>query len=139
MTRHARRVDANQKSETHDLALVGLPCMDTHNLGGGFPDFVTGIGDFNVLVELKIDGTQKLTPAERKWHDVFPGHAIVAVDAGHVLLQVREQAQRLLQELPDIIAELDLSIDNLQRLDIARETGVTYVPLPARGRESLES
>lgn len=137
--KYAKKIDGNQKTEIADLAVVGLPCMDTHNLGGGFPDFVTGIGDFNVLVELKIDRKQKLTPAEVRWHDLFPGRVLVATDAGSVLLQMRDQAERLLRDLPEIITELDLSIDNLQRLDLSRAEGTIYVPLSTRGAESLES
>lgn len=62
---------------------LGASVMDTHGVGGGFPDFVMAVNGTTWLVEVKsgnaIPSARRLTDAERKfagaWRD--PDHHIV--------------------------------------------------------------
>lgn len=92
MVRRAAKTDTNQPVMFQQIRGAGLHVLDTHALGGGFPDAV--VVGYNLrtdrvdalLVEIKTD-KGKLTPDERLFHEAFPqgGPLLVARDAADVL------------------------------------------------------
>ena len=81
----AKRTDANQFQIVKGLRNNGFNVFVTSAIGFGFPDIVVsgGHSSQNYLFEIK-DGDkplaqQKLTVAEQKFHDTWPGQvAIIA-------------------------------------------------------------
>ena len=84
-----RRKDANQSICQQAAEDDGWKTHDTHELGGGFPDFVASKTGINVLVEVKRLG-EDLTPEEEKFHANWPGTIIVAYTAAGTVAQLRK-------------------------------------------------
>ena len=69
----ARRVDANHGDIRDGLRQCGVYVIDTHELGGGFPDLVawTPQRGWRLLEVKTLRG--RLTPDEKALHDSCPG------------------------------------------------------------------
>ena len=82
MTRTKSRTDTNQSDIVAAFeACDGVKVHLTHREGKGFPDLVVGLCGLNLLVEVK-DGNKpasarKLTKAQEKWHDEWPGQVTI--------------------------------------------------------------
>lgn len=92
MTRRAARRDGNHAAIVADLRrLLGAACVfDTAAVGDGFPDIVVGDGRRNWLFEIK-DPAQppsgrRLTDAEARFHDAWPGQVDVIESAEDALV-----------------------------------------------------
>lgn len=90
--RRAARVDENQPEIVRVLRECGASVAVTSGVGAGFGDLVCGYRGVNFILELKdgskSPGRQKLTPAEKKFHEEWRGQiAIVTnpVDALRVI------------------------------------------------------
>jgi hypothetical protein len=85
-----KRRDNNQKTIIRRLNARGISTHDTASLGNGFPDVLAVREDGEmVLLEIKMPG-EKLTPAEQKFHDTFPGRKEIVYsveDAFHATLK----------------------------------------------------
>ncbi len=88
----AKRVDVNQPEIVAALrAVPGVVVFHTHEVGKGFPDIVVSWhGRQNYLFEIKDPNKppskRKLTEAEQKFHDTWPGQVDVIETAEEVLL-----------------------------------------------------
>lgn len=94
----AKKIDANQNEIVEVLRKAGLSVAITSMVGNGFPDLVvsgaawherTGKYWKTILVEIK-DGdkppsARKLTPDEKKFHDMWRGYIVIAERATDVL------------------------------------------------------
>ena len=77
------RTDSNHQEIVQALRRVGCSVCDISRMGKGIPDLIVGRQETgrNYLLEIK-DGEnsqsrQKLTPDERKWHDLWRGQVSV--------------------------------------------------------------
>jgi hypothetical protein len=76
----AHRVDIAQPAIVEGLRTAGYPVFQTSRLGNGFPDLLVGSkAGHLVLLEIKSKG-KKLTPEERKFHQLFITHPIFIVE-----------------------------------------------------------
>ena len=79
--RRAARIDANQAEITEALRKAGASVQPLHMVGRGCPDLLVGVGNINLLFEVK-DGEkppskQQLTEDERKWAEKWKGQVAV--------------------------------------------------------------
>lgn len=88
MRKNAKR-DGNQDQIVAELRQAGVSVAVTHQLGGGFPDIVTGFRGQNYQFEIKDPGQppskRKLTPAEEKYHDEWKGQVDIILSADEAL------------------------------------------------------
>lgn len=88
------RIDANQPDVVSDLRKLGMSVAITSSLGGGFPDLVVGTHNRNYLVELKDpskpQSARKLTPAERKFRDVWRGNYVLALRTEDIVEAIKQ-------------------------------------------------
>ena len=78
------RTDANQKAVVAELRQRGYSVMLTQQLGKGRSDFVVGAPGVNLLVELKTDEKQVLTPDELDFHREWKGPLLRAETADQI-------------------------------------------------------
>lgn len=114
MARYKRKIDGNHTHISHQLGALGINVMDTHTLGGGFPDGVAGVGGLNFLLEIKAAEGMKLSPAERDWHATHGGRVLVGASASSLLQKMIDSVDELSIELPNIRAELVDALDELR-------------------------
>ena len=83
--RRAARTDSNH-AEIRDAARrAGYYWVDTFQLGGGFPDAIcVSKTHIPVMVEIKSPG-EKLTPAEKKFRQNYPGPYCIVYSSGDLL------------------------------------------------------
>lgn len=67
------KVDRNQVEVVKALRQCGFAVAHTHMVGRGFTDIVAARRGHNYLIEIKDGAGQKLTPAQQKFHDEWPG------------------------------------------------------------------
>jgi hypothetical protein len=78
MTRYDKKTDNNQKEIVAEFRRLGWEVIDTHCLGGGFPDvviFKQGILNqclFHHFIEIK-NGNAPYSPAEVEFMERYPG------------------------------------------------------------------
>lgn len=89
MSRYARRVDKNQQKVVGELRDLGFSIAHTHTVGKGFPDFVVGFYQYNILVELKSENG-KLTKHEISFKNNYNGYVIVGSSTLSILNQFLE-------------------------------------------------
>lgn len=70
---HRGRVDANQKAIVKALRDIGCSVAILSSLGHGVADLLVGRNGVNLLLEVKSDDKQKLTPAETKFAEAWRG------------------------------------------------------------------
>jgi hypothetical protein len=89
MSKYARRKDENQTAIEDALRAIGCQVIDTHNLGGGYPDLhvVTPAGDV-CMVEVKMPG-EGLTRSETVFHANYRGWLIIARSGPDAVDQIR--------------------------------------------------
>ena len=84
----SKRVDQNHKSIVNGLREVGAEVQSLANLGKGCPDLLVGFRKVWYVAEVK-DGSkspsrQRLTEAEKEWHERFnriaPVHIWASLD-----------------------------------------------------------
>jgi Holliday junction resolvase len=98
--RRAARVDSNAQEIVEGLRKAGA-YVRVITQGDGLPDLLVGYKGHTLLIEIK-DGNkppsaQKLTAAEQKFFDEWPGGPLVKVnslDEAITLLQARQQLQQ---------------------------------------------
>lgn len=112
MARYRRKIDDNQTLISQELYRLGIRLMDSHTLGGGFPDGVAGVGGLNFLVEVKSTSSRKLTPAEQDWHRNHGGRILIVSTTEELLRRMMDSVQELMIELPNIHAELAQALDD---------------------------
>ena len=83
--RKRARTDSNQAAMATLLRRLGCSVVDTHTIGGGFPDLVVGIVGRTFLVEVK-DGDKspsrrRLTADEFDFHRDWRGHPPVILES----------------------------------------------------------
>lgn len=89
MSRHYRhRVDANQSGILRSLNQIpGVQAIDIHN--GKLTDVIVGHRGRNLLFEIKnpaqSESDRRLTPAEQKLHDSWPGQIAVVETLDEIL------------------------------------------------------
>lgn len=97
MPRYAAAVDANQADIVEEFRARGASVTPTHRQGEGFPDICVGYRGVNLLVEIKdgakIPSKQKLTKAEKEWHDEWRGQVCVVNDVDQVAPLLRACAE----------------------------------------------
>lgn len=72
-----RRTDGNQAQVMAWLRDLGCTVIDLHTLGKDIPDLLVGIGDANVLVEVKTaDG--ELSAGQKRFFEEWKGPKAVA-------------------------------------------------------------
>lgn len=72
------KVDANHREIVLALRNLGATTQSLHTLGRGCPDLLVGWRGMNYLMEIKTTPIGwKLTPDERKWHDLWRGQVCV--------------------------------------------------------------
>jgi len=74
-----RRVDANQAAIVAALRAAGCSVWCTYACGHGAPDLVVGYRNKTVLMEIKSDEGDRLTPDEQRWHTQWRGGPLVVV------------------------------------------------------------
>lgn len=72
-----KRVDSNHVEIVRGLRAIGASVQSIASVGKGCPDLLVGMRGFNWILEVK-DGSQppskrRLTPDEKKWHDLWRG------------------------------------------------------------------
>lgn len=82
MSKYAKKTDTNHMLVVNALRKFGVFVVDTSRVGAGFPDLLCVYRGVTVLLEVK-DGTRprserKLTPAQQRFHERFPGRVAVA-------------------------------------------------------------
>jgi hypothetical protein len=89
MSKYARRKDANQQEVEDALSAIGCQVIDTHNIGGGYPDLhvVTPCGDV-CMVEVKMPG-EGLTRSETVFLANYRGWIIIARSGQEAVDKVR--------------------------------------------------
>ena len=93
-TKHAGRVDANQREIVQALRKAGAVVLPLSSLGQGVPDLLVGLQGGNPgmwLIEVKGPrGT--LTPDQVAWFDAWPGpvHIVRTADEALRLIGVME-------------------------------------------------
>jgi hypothetical protein len=76
-----KRRDNNHNEIRDALTKAGFWNWDTADLGNGFPDVLAVRRNGSViLLENKMPG-EKLTPAEQKFHDEYPGEIAIVYSA----------------------------------------------------------
>ena len=79
--RRAAKVDATQSAIVSALRKAGCQVESLAAVGRGVPDLlVRGGGRGLYLLECKSKGGS-LTPAQRKWHALFPVHVVMDAEA----------------------------------------------------------
>lgn len=93
MSRFARRVDDNQAAIVSALRQMGATVQSIAAVGAGAPDLLVGYRGTNWLLEVKdgakVPSKQKLTPAEREWHDQWRGHVTIVRSVADALAVLR--------------------------------------------------
>ena len=94
IVRYANRVDANQNTIVEALRAAGA-YVRVVSQGDGLPDLLVGYRKRTILMEIK-DGdkppsSQKLTPAEEKFHREWLGDTCVIVNSVEAALQVLKE------------------------------------------------
>ncbi len=86
--RRAAKVDANQTEIVDALRAAGASVQSLAPVGKGCPDLLVGRGKLNILMEIK-DGTGKLTPDQKEWHEGWRGrvHLVRSVDDALAVLR----------------------------------------------------
>jgi len=85
--------DGNQSEIVEALRAVGASVFLLHAVGCGCPDLLVGFRGVNYLLEIKCGRHAKLTPAERRFFDVWSGYAEVVrtVDEAYAVIGVEFQ------------------------------------------------
>jgi len=87
--RRDAKVDANQPAIVAALRDTGATVQHLHFVGRGCPDVCVGIDGVNYLFEIKVPGhykaEDKLTDAERKWHEEWKGQVAIIQTADDAL------------------------------------------------------
>lgn len=95
MPRKRAKKDGNQTEVVEKLRLMGMSVAITHQLGGGFPDFVVGYRGKNYMIELKDENqppsNRKLTDDEVEFHLNWRGQIDVANNLEDVVNIVLEK------------------------------------------------
>lgn len=106
MSRHRRKVDANQPMIVAALRDLGVSVTPTHMVSRGFPDLALGLEGHNFLVELKTAGG-RLTEDELKWQQGWGGQFVVAKEVREVLHPLLVQAREWqLNGVPALVGTL---------------------------------
>lgn len=89
MRLYAARVDANQRQIVAALRAIGATVQLLHTVGRGVPDLLVGFRGINYLLEIK-DGAKppskrRLTPDERRWHELWRGQVAVVSSVDEAL------------------------------------------------------
>ena len=79
MSRFARKIDANQPEIVEALREAGNQVHSAAALGNGAPDLLVSRAMKIWLLEVKAKGG-RLTPAQRKWHALWPVHTVRSVE-----------------------------------------------------------
>lgn len=85
--RRAAKVDTTQAAIVAALRRVGCSVQPLHQVGQGVPDLVVGRAGINYLIEAKTPGG-KLTPDERRWHELWGGQVAIAATIEEALAAV---------------------------------------------------
>jgi len=79
--RYAASTDDNQGEIVDFFRKVGFSVECIHSVGGGVPDLLLGLRNFNFLVEVKdgkkIPSKRRLNPAQIDWHEMWKGQKII--------------------------------------------------------------
>ena len=81
--RRAAKTDRNQIDIVAAFRSAGANVQPLHQVGGGVPDLLVGIGGKLMLVEVK-DGKRppsdrELTPEQVKWHAAWEGYPVYVI------------------------------------------------------------
>ena len=111
-----KRTDGNQAEALADLKAAGIAVQLLTSVGGGCPDLLCALDGVNVLIELKdgraFESDRKLTPAESRFLDSWPGPAFVALDGAEAVKLVRacavevNRCKKLAHQWADAIREV---------------------------------
>ena len=110
MSRHARRIDSNQRDVVACLEALGATVHSTAALGNGFPDLLVLHRGVLRLVEVK-DGrkppsARKLTPAEVAFARRFPVFLVECPeDAAEMLRGMLDPIRRTKESVPPLTIE----------------------------------
>ena len=87
-------MDANQAEIVAALRSIGAFVQPLHQVGGGVPDLLVGIGGRTLLIEVK-DGNKppsarELTPDQEDWHAGWRGGPVyVVTDVGDAITKAK--------------------------------------------------
>lgn len=72
--------DANHVELTKAFEAMGCSVLDLHKVGGGCPDVLVGLHDFNHLIEFKNkDGRNTIEPSQTEFAEKWRGDGICIV------------------------------------------------------------
>jgi hypothetical protein len=84
--KYAAKIDVNQPAIVKALREAGATVVPTHAVGAGFPDLIAWFNGEVLMIEVK-DGdkppsARKLTPAQQRFHDAWPGtiHIVESIE-----------------------------------------------------------
>lgn len=84
--KYARRADGNQPEIVKALRAAGAVVQPLHTVGQGVPDLLVAFRNRTFVMEVK-DPTKpksdrQLTPAQKKWHDMWTGekHVVETIE-----------------------------------------------------------
>ena len=93
----AGRIDANQQRIVKYLRQCAMRVQILSDVGKGFPDLLVGYRGVNVLLEVKdgdkVPSKQKLTVAEKDWHDAWGGQVEIVATPEKAAEVVVSEAQ----------------------------------------------
>jgi hypothetical protein len=93
VTRYAARIDSNQAEIMDALRKCGVWCKDMHWCGRGVLDILAWDSGGAFWVECKT-GNEKLTEAEQRFVDSYPGEWYIARSVEDVVELVNRRRQR---------------------------------------------
>lgn len=84
-----KRIDGNHKEIVKSLREAGASVQSLADLGSGVPDILVGLRGRNYIFEIKDwrqpPSKRKLTPDEKKWHQLWSGQVNVIETAAEAL------------------------------------------------------
>ena len=83
-----KRRDRNQPEIVKALRKAGVFVLDLADVGKGVPDLLTVYNRKVKLMEVKMPG-EGLTPAEEKFHALYPGDIAIVYSAKQAISEVR--------------------------------------------------
>ena len=97
MPRQAAKTDSNQPEIVQALRDVGATVFVLARVGQGIPDLAVGYRGRNYFLEVKnLDGRgDKLTPAEKEFHDTWRGQAAVVRNEAEALAVIGAAEYRI--------------------------------------------
>jgi len=86
--RRAAKVDSNHPEILAAFRQLGCSVLPLHQLGGGVPDALIGLGGRSILVEIKA-GKGQLNEGQAIWHADWKGAIATVRDMGGVITTVK--------------------------------------------------